>query len=358
MRISVIIPTYQRPAKAAACVAALARQSLDPGEFEVLVGVDGFDQESMRACEHAAGRTRLLVDGGEKLGQAGVRNRLLSKARGEILVCLNDDMIPEPGFLASHAEAQREERGAIIVGSSPWAVREPDRLFDRLLRETSMVFFYHLMDEARHDRGRDWGYRHAWSLNLSVPSACVRDAGGFTVFPSTYGFEDDELAFRLREKFSLRVLYRPECVATHDHRMSPREYLEREYKLGFAAWGVARTTPRFAVAMFSRDLTDAGELRYTREHVERERAHAARALALFEESAGLPSSLGTGEHGRHVVALAYQQHLPLKRWCWRRGLLDAGQGREMSPRNALQELLAPATLPRGTGVRPVSPPTR
>lgn len=342
MRISVIIPTCRRPAKVAACVLALSRQSLDPGAFEVLVGVDGFDQESVRACENAAGRARLHVDEGEKVGQAGVRNRLISRARGDILVCLNDDMVPGEEFLASHERAQREVGGAILVGSSPWAVHEPDRLFDRLLRETSMVFFYHLMDEARDERGRDWGFRHAWSLNLSVPAACVRDAGGFAVFPSTYGFEDDELAFRLREKFSLKVLYRPECVATHDHRMGPRDYLEREYKLGFAAWGVARTAPKFAGAMFSRNLGDAGEIRDAREYVERERTHASRALPLFEESARLPSSLGDGAYGRHVVALAYQQHLPIKRWCWRRGLLDAAQGHEMNPLRALDELGVPA----------------
>src|SRR5205814_9227455 len=135
---------------------------------------------------------------------------------------LNDDMVPGPGLIAAHAQHQEErrERSALIIGDSPWAIHQPDRLFDRLLRETSMVFFYDVMRRDT-DPERDWGFRHAWMLNLSAPADLVRAAGGLAVFPSRYGYEDDELAFRLSRRFGAAVLYRPDAVAVHDHRMGP-----------------------------------------------------------------------------------------------------------------------------------------
>jgi GT2 family glycosyltransferase len=328
--LSVIIPTFGRPAKAAACVRALAAQSLAPDRYEVLVGLDGPDLATVSALRAAWPADRgesLRVAEFSKRGQAAVRNALLRVAAGRTLVFLNDDMIPGPGHLEAHlgAQTERERVGkpALVIGDSPWVVHRPDRLFDRLVRETSMVFFYNVMNtaESRAERERDWGFRHAWLLNLSAPAGPVREAGGFTVFPSTYGYEDDELAWRMAEKFAAPVLYRPEALARHDHRMEPRDYLEREYKLGFAAWGFARAAPACAGAMFRRDVTSAEEVAYSRQFVDRERGTAERLERSFLALADRPA--GAVGDDPSILNLVYEQHLLLKRWHWRRGLADA-----------------------------------
>jgi GT2 family glycosyltransferase len=330
MDVSVIIPTHGRAEKAARCVRALATQTLAPDRYEVLVGLDGPDAVSVnavRAAWPADRREGLRIAEFTKRGQAGIRNQLIRVAHGRILVFLNDDMIPERGHLEAHWRAQGErealKESALVVGDSPWVVHKPDRLFDRLVRETSMVFFYNVMNsaEGRADRGRDWGFRHAWLLNLSAPAALVREAGGLTVFPSTYGYEDDELAWRMGRKFGAVVLYRPEAVARHDHRMGPRDYLEREYKLGFAAWGFAKTSPECAAAMFRRDVTAPEEVEYSRQFVERERGAAERLERSFVGLADVPATAVGDDLA--MINLVYEQHLLLKRWHWRRGLVDA-----------------------------------
>lgn len=334
--ISVIIPTHARPGRLRALASALAGQGLDASAYEVLVGVDGADEVSERAAREGWARGGgLVVRSFSKRGQAAVRNELIREARGGLLVFLNDDMVPERGFLAAHARAHEEARAhpalgsrpVVVVGASPWVVGERDRLFDRLVRETSMVFFHDQMSGA--DPWRDWGFRHAWLLNLSAPAAAVREAGGLTVFPSTYGYEDDELAYRLRERFGSPVLYRAGAVAGHDHRYEPREYLEREFRLGYAALGFARTAPACAREMFKRDVGSEEERAYSAAYVERERAGAARAMGPFESLAGMPADAipaSGSAHGRELVGLLYQQHLGLKRWMWRAGLLAAHAG--------------------------------
>lgn len=334
--ISVIIPTHGRADRLGVLLRALAAQTLAPDRFEVLVGFDGADAEAEDAARRAwppERRGALVLRALERRGQASVRNALIKEARSPLLVFLNDDMVPAPDLLEAHGAAQRESQdrhrsGAIVIGGAPWVVRQPDRMLDRLIRETSMIFFHDQMTDP--DPWRDWGFRHAWLLNLSVPAAAVREVGGLTVFPSTYGYEDDELAYRLHQRFRMPVLYRPGAAAQHDHRYEPRAYLEREFRLGYAALGFARTTSECAHAMFRRDVGAEDERAYSAAFVERERTGAARAMAPFESLARVPSEAVSGPHARELIGLIYQQHLVLKRWMWRAGLIAAHEGRAIT----------------------------
>jgi glycosyltransferase involved in cell wall biosynthesis len=325
MQLSVLIPTFNRPGKLAACVSALSQQTLTDG-YEVLVGIDGSDSESEPAARRAwnVAKDWLKIFPLAKQGQASIRNQLLKHARGRTLVFLNDDMIPDRRFLETHLRHQLEQeekgRAALIVGDSPWRFADHDSLFHRLIRETSMVFFYNVM-KAGPDK--DWGFRHAWLLNLSAPAALVREVGGFTVFPSTYGYEDDELAFRLAQRFGTRVLYREDAIAVHDHLLTPAAYLKREYQLGFSAWGFANTTPDCARAMFHRDITAEDELSYCRAVLDREAGTAQRLEKSFANLATLPAETIKGESSPVLLNLLYEHHLPLKRYHWRRGLIAA-----------------------------------
>ena len=343
MLLSILIPTHGRPAKLAACISALGRQTIDADSFEVLVGVDGPGEgEAEAAARASAGRIRVGVQEFPKAGQASVRNRLLEHARGQTLLFLNDDMLPEPQCAQRHLEAQQacveEDKPALIIGSCPWVIHPPDRLFDQLIRETSMVFFFDQMDTAvnaaAREPGHDWGFRHAWLLNLSAPAAMVRGVGGFTVFPSTYGYEDDDLAFRLWERYGTRVLYRPAAAAQHDHRYEPVGYLQREYMLGYAAWGFARTSPRTAGAMFGRDIASAEEVARSREFIARERVAVESLRSEFLALGDVPATQVADPDTTTFLRALYQRHLPLKRWTWRREPTPRAAMRFQNPRPA------------------------
>ncbi len=340
MDVSVIIPTRGRPRKAAACVGALALQTFPADRFEVLVGLDGPDPETEQAVRDAwptgsdgsngSRRPRLaVITCPGPRGPNSVRNRLMKECSGRTLIALNDDVRPDVNLVAVHDAEQRRAmecgRPAVIVGRCPWVRPDGDRLFDRLVRETSMVFFYDRMDTA--DPDHDWGFRHAWSLNLSMPAASVTDVGGWADVRDEYGHDDIELAWRLKTHSDLPVLYRPSAVAVHDHRISPREYLRREYRLGRSAWLYAQRNPGFARDLFGRDITSAQEVAYCREYVRRERGSSLRLLASFERLAGLNADVVDGPHAATLLGAIYEQHLPLKRWMWRKGLLAAGLNR-------------------------------
>jgi GT2 family glycosyltransferase len=326
--LSVIIPTYRRPQKLAACIGALARQTLAAARFEVLVGLDGPDLESEAAVRSVTrGAANISLTTCARDGYNAVRNQLLRSARGRYLVSMNDDVVPEPQFLETHLREQQaaEARGrpAIITGYSPWKQHDGDTLFDRLVRETSMVFFYDRMLSEPTPPDHDWGFRHCWGLNFSAPFACIREVGCFTAIPLAYGYDDIEIAYRLQQRFGMPVLFRPEARAEHDHRYTPREVLDREFKLGQAAWHFAQVNPEFAAAVFHQDLRSTPELAYSGEFVAREQCAAQRLEQSFLSLGSFPAGCISGPHAPALLNLLYEQHLLLKRYTWRKGLLVA-----------------------------------
>lgn len=359
---SILVPTRARPGKLRACVKGLLAQDAPPGSFEVLIGVDG---ETSGESEHVDGAIDAHVKraGGprgafrvfemEKRGPAATRNGLLAHARGSHVLLLNDDVVPEPACVRTHMEAQRElgakGRVAMVLGAAPWKVHEPDRLFDRLIRETSMVFFYdQMVGPAAADPDHDWGFRHAWTLNLSLPTGALRDAGGFDESLTSACFEDLECAWRVSRKFGAPVLFRPGAIVLHDHRYEPLGYLEREVRLGHDAFMLAHAASGCALEIFRRDVADGAEIAKCAKDVERDGPHArglARSfLALADAPAGLVRERSSASSG---IGAIYQHHLPLKRWLWKLGLVTAAEGRALESVDVAGMLGLPAS--RGLG---------
>ncbi|TVQ76740.1 MAG: glycosyltransferase [Phycisphaeraceae bacterium] len=339
--ISIIVPTRGRAGQLDACLACLRKQRFD-GHFEVIVVLDGPDEASAGVADrHRNGGLDVVVVESARLGIAEAKNRGIDTARGELLLLINDDILPCAGFVAAHVEAHetRAER-ALVVGWSPWKVQEPDSLFARALRETSMVFFYDQMITAdgvllRH-REHDWGYRHAWNLNLSLERSLAAEVGGFRPALANCCYEDVEFAYRATrpgglggENGLIPVVFEPEARAEHDHAYTARGYLEREWRLGYSAYGFAVAAPEAAVAVFGRDVAAPEEYAFARAFVAREGGREGGFMRVFEGLEGVaPDAGGVGEAGRWAVELAYGQHLMLKRLAFCRGLIAAFDGEE------------------------------
>lgn len=339
IRCSIIIPTRNRTESLLCCLDHLARQTISHDQFEILVGFDGPDETSDAACRsHVLGGNAIRAMTCERLGIAHVKNELISHATGQYIVLLNDDVMPAPDFLARHLAAHERlsGRAAMIVGHSPWVIPEDANQFDLLIARTSMIFFYdRMLETAANDPDRDWGFRHAWNLNLSIPRSAVCAAGGFCPAIANCCYEDIEFAYRLGLG-GLPVIFEPNAFAPHDHRYTPAGYLDREFRLGFSAFGFAHAAPECAREIFGRDVLASHEVGYARDFVAHESAREHEMLATFQ-------SLTDRSHdawpGNEWIALAYQQHLTLKRLAFRRGFLHAMDGGAIEnmfhPRDAL-----------------------
>ncbi|MFM9956980.1 MAG: glycosyltransferase family 2 protein [Phycisphaerales bacterium] len=342
LHLSVLIPTLNRPGHLTRCLERLRAQTETAGAFEVIVIHDGPDPHGIRAAADFDTRQRFDLHAiqAPRLGNAHAKNLGLERARGTITVFLNDDVLPEPDFLETHlrAHTQRDASSpALIVGQSPWCLAPSPTTFDRLLAETSMVFFYDRMLDSSgtptQPPDHDWGYRHAWTLNLSAPTEAARACGEFDAALANCCFEDVEFAWRFTRKFNAPVLFRPEARADHDHPYTPADYLKREFRLGYSAFGFAIANPPCAQDLFRRDITAPHELAETQAHMNADEPRAAAWRARFAaladprpaDAADLPS-LACEKPETPSLAELYQQHLPLKRHEFRKGLLAAARG--------------------------------
>lgn len=99
MKISVVVPTFRRPANLLRCLEALKRQERQPDE--VLVAIRDDDGATWSALAlWPVERLRLRLVSAGDLGASEARNRCLDQSCGDLIAMTDDDTIPRPGWLA------------------------------------------------------------------------------------------------------------------------------------------------------------------------------------------------------------------------------------------------------------------
>ena len=119
VRISVVIPTYQRRTSIQRALDALGRQTLPATEFEVIVPIDGSDDGTKEMLDGFQAPFRLTAIWQPNQGRAAARNAGTRLANGELIVFLDDDMEPVPGFLQAHLDAHPAGSRRAVVGPVP-----------------------------------------------------------------------------------------------------------------------------------------------------------------------------------------------------------------------------------------------
>lgn len=348
--LSVLIPTQGRPHKLSACISALSRQSLPKERYEVLVGIDGPESGELSAMGSIPSNFTMLSF--PKAGPSATRNRLLEQARGKYLLWLNECMIPSDQCLEAHLMAQgmAPGKGAMVMGATPWVVNEPDRVFDKLIRERGAMSNGQII-RGGQEPDYDWGYRHAWSANLSMPADPPRRLGGFVKQLSKGAYEDIELAWRLQRWLGMPLYFNPEASAQYDRRHDPLDLLKHEATMGFEAMQLAVLSPQCARELFGRDVASPNEARYTHGYIKRDRAAAEQGLWTMLSLAHQPIRTMSIEDA-HIKLDTLDEHIGvLRRWLWRRGLWSAQTGEPMSRvAEAIDEFVAEARK-RRTGLK-------
>jgi GT2 family glycosyltransferase len=112
--LSVVIPNFNGMRHLPTVMAALARQSF--GDFEVIVVDDASTDASVAWLEAEYPTTRVVVNRRNE-GFVASCNRGADVARGKVIVLLNSDTEPEPGWAAALASAVCEHPEASIFAS-------------------------------------------------------------------------------------------------------------------------------------------------------------------------------------------------------------------------------------------------
>lgn len=310
--ISIIVPSRGRPERVGRLLACLDVQRGCPaGRFEVIIALDGCSPAQLDALPRdvAFALEYLKL---EQVGISAAKNAAIARSQGRVLLFLNDDVEPELDFVRAHAAAQAAGH-AVVLGHSPWVTYDDQTVFDEMIARTRMIFFY-----ADLKDGRDYDFRHAWNLNLSVRRDLL--PSGSPAFDEAFRpcmYEDLVFAYRLRGG-AAKVHYVAAARAPHRHRHTLRGYFEREAMLGVMAPVLAEVAPECFAAIFGCALEDG--VAAARAAVGLDHADKRRVLSHLRKATA-PGV--TGEVDHVLLDALYHAHLPLKRQAFRRGLLAA-----------------------------------
>jgi glycosyltransferase involved in cell wall biosynthesis len=212
-KLTIIIPTYNRKDILRKTLAAYCSQSAPEEILEILVvddgSTDGTDSVVAQSNEASPIPIRYLHQ--ENRGQASARNHGIREARGEIVLFGDDDIIPSGNLVSEHLGWHRNypEASVGVLGHVSWSPEVHPTPFMKWLALAGPQGHYHSLSPGMQV---DAGY--FYSQNISLKVEFLRKNGTFDEDFRTYGYEDNELGYRLIRR-GLRLLYNPNAVGYH-----------------------------------------------------------------------------------------------------------------------------------------------
>jgi len=197
MLLSVIIPTYKRRETLSICLKQLApeTQNISPDIFEAVVTDDAYSGAPSEALVENYSWLRHVP--GPQKGPAANRNNGAKAARGDWLLFLDDDCVPQHSFLSAYIEAIHKNPGYLIFEGSTL----PERPQFRLDEEAPI-----------NDQG---GY--LWSCNFLIKRDLFLEMGGFCELYPSACLEDVDFREQLKDR-NLKFLFVPEASVIHPWR--------------------------------------------------------------------------------------------------------------------------------------------
>ena len=202
--ITVVIPTYQRKDRLARVLDGLSRQT--HSAFDVVVVDDGSTDGTSQYLRETRFPFRVRAISQLNTGPAAARNAGVAAAEGDLVLFLDDDVLPAPELVGEHLRAQSAEPRCAVTGplgslprySQPWVAWEQAMLEDQ----------YGAMKRGEWEPT----FRQFWTGNASVAREEILAAGGFD--PTLRRAEDVELAARLARR-GVRFRFHPAARAEH-----------------------------------------------------------------------------------------------------------------------------------------------
>ncbi|WP_373988790.1 glycosyltransferase family 2 protein [Duganella sp. BuS-21] len=226
--ISVVITTYNRPDALTAVVEACFTQ--DDLGFEIIIADDGSGHNTQQAVAALQARAPVPLRHvwQEDLGFRAARARNLGTldARGDYLIFLDGDCVPQRDFISQHrklAQAGHLVQGSRILLNEPATARVLGQHLDLQALGTAdklawrrsgalnkvLPLLLSLPDVGRTSRRFSW--RRIKSCNLAVWRADLDQVNGFDESFLGWGHEDSDLVLRL---FNAGVMRKDGAYAT------------------------------------------------------------------------------------------------------------------------------------------------
>ena len=226
--ISLIVTTYSRPDALEAVIEGCFAQT--DRNFEIIIADDGSGEATRECVARLAARSPVPLqhvwqpDVGFRLAMS--RNGGIAAARGQYLVIIDGDCVPQRDFIAQHRRLAR--RGFMVTGSR---ILVGPEFTQRVLAEKIALYVLALGEKFRlraaghinkvlqllftlPDIGREknrFTYRRIKGCNMAMWRSDVELVNGFDASFNGWGYEDSDMVLRL---FNAGVMRKDGAFAT------------------------------------------------------------------------------------------------------------------------------------------------
>ncbi len=229
MKLSVVIPSYNRKDTLLKCLNALFKQTYSKEGFEIIVIDDGstdgtefFIKEAIKSPP-----VELKYFRQENKGPAAAKNTGIRNANGKVILFIGDDIIATSTLLEEHSNWHREYPNdkAAVGGYVSWAKDTCVTPFMKWLENGGPQFTFNLIKKDTVD------YRYFITANISLKRNLLLRNGIFDEDFRYACYEDIELGYRLTN-MGLKLLYNKNAVGHHSHTTSLINYERRMLNAG------------------------------------------------------------------------------------------------------------------------------
>lgn len=244
-RLSIIIPTYQRPQILCRALEHIAAQTI-VNDIEVIVVSDGPGQPTADMIKSRNWPMPVYFAEVPKSQQGVARNKGVEMATGEFILFIGDDI-----FLARNACEEH-----VFRHSSPLCVRKPSTVLGfttwdpacgitpvmQWLEESGWQFGYpKIAAYANNQVPPDRQHWFTYTSHISVPTHIAKSVR-FRADITGYGWEDTEWGLRLQQA-GVPLWYQPSAKALHHHHLELADSLERITRIGKNAVQIEKLNP-------------------------------------------------------------------------------------------------------------------
>lgn len=238
---SILIPTFNRKEKLRVVLEELSKQERI-SDGEVIVGLDGSRDGTLEMLQDLSGSFpgKLSFFRIENSGRSVIRNRLLEKAEGDLILFIQDDIVVTPFWLEAHREAHTWHPNAAIVGHITWYPKMTITPYMQWLENGGpLVSFRGLRDFG------ETNFCHFYMGNISFPKNAIEGIR-FDESLKEYGWEDILFGFQFVQRGG-KIFYSQKALAYHWDEYREENLPQYAQKLGKSAKIVQQKYPEIGV---------------------------------------------------------------------------------------------------------------
>ncbi len=207
MSISIVIPNYNGE--------KLLEKNLPKvlsvvKEAEVIVIDDASEDGSLKILDNFKSKIK-IINNEKNLGFSSTVNKAVKQAKGEIVILLNTDVVPEKDFLDPLLKDFQEEK-IFAVGCMDKSIEAGKVILrGRGLGKWQRGFFVHSRGEV-NKTNTFWVNGGSGAFRKSI----WEKLGGFNELYNPFYWEDIDLSYRAL-KSGYKILFEPKSIVIHEH---------------------------------------------------------------------------------------------------------------------------------------------